>query len=53
MKKLYLDTSTDVMYIILADKNELIDTAKYLGKRDHATFLVNRIDQIYVNIILN
>ncbi len=46
MKKLYLDTSTDVMYIVLADKNEIIDIAKYLGKRDHATFLVDRIDQM-------
>jgi len=46
MKKLYIDTSTDVMYIILADKNEMIDIAKYLGKRDHATFLVDRIDQM-------
>ena len=46
MKKLYIDTSTDVMYIILADKNETIDIAKYLGKRDHATFLVDRIDQM-------
>jgi len=46
MKKLYIDTSTDVMYIVLADKNEIIDTDKYLGKRDHATFLVDRIDQM-------
>ena len=46
MKKLYFDTSTDVMYIVLAFNNKIVEINKYLGKRDHATFLVHRRDQI-------
>lgn len=43
MIKLYMDVSTDVMYIALSKDNSIIDFSVRIGKRDHAKHLVDRI----------
>ena len=46
MIKLYMDVSTDIMYIALSKDNTLLDFSVRHGKRDHAKYLVDRIHLI-------
>jgi tRNA threonylcarbamoyladenosine biosynthesis protein TsaB len=46
MIKLYIDVSTEIMYIALSKDDAAIDVSIRLGKRDHAKYVVDRIHQI-------
>jgi tRNA threonylcarbamoyladenosine biosynthesis protein TsaB len=46
VKALYLDISTQVMYIAYAEKNQIIDVITRIGNRDHAAHVVDTIDQL-------
>ena len=46
MIQLYMDVSTDIMYIALSRDNTPLDSSIRLAKRDHAKYLVDRIHQI-------
>jgi len=46
MKRLLFDVSTSVMYVGYTRNDELKDFSIRLAKRDHAKYLVDRIDQL-------
>ncbi|HAX01972.1 MAG: tRNA (adenosine(37)-N6)-threonylcarbamoyltransferase complex dimerization subunit type 1 TsaB [Tenericutes bacterium GWC2_34_14] len=46
MRTLFFDVSTNVMYVGLAKDDILIDYSIRIAIRDHAKYLVDRIDQI-------
>ncbi|MBE0701121.1 MAG: tRNA (adenosine(37)-N6)-threonylcarbamoyltransferase complex dimerization subunit type 1 TsaB [Acholeplasmataceae bacterium] len=46
MKSLLFDVSTSVMYVAYAKQGMLVDFSIRLAKRDHAKYLVDRIDQL-------
>ena len=46
MIKIYMDVSTEVMYIALSKDNTLVDFSERHAKRDHAKYLVDRIHHI-------
>ena len=46
MIKLYMDVSTDIMYIALSKEDTVIDVSIRVGKRDHANYVVDRIQDI-------
>jgi tRNA threonylcarbamoyladenosine biosynthesis protein TsaB len=46
MRTLFFDVSTNVMYVGLAKDDILIDYSIRIASRDHAKYLVDRIDQI-------
>ncbi len=46
MRTLFFDVSTNVMYVGLAKDDILIDYSIRIASRDHAKYLVDRIDQV-------
>jgi tRNA threonylcarbamoyladenosine biosynthesis protein TsaB len=46
MRTLFFDVSTNVMYVGIAKDDILIDYSIRIAQRDHAKYLVDRIDQI-------
>ena len=46
MMKLYMDVSTNIMYLALAKDQQLIDVSVRHANKDHAKYLVDRIDQL-------
>jgi tRNA threonylcarbamoyladenosine biosynthesis protein TsaB len=46
MKRLIFDVSTHLMYIGYSRRHEITDFSIRIAKRDHAKYLVDRIDQI-------
>jgi tRNA threonylcarbamoyladenosine biosynthesis protein TsaB len=46
MKRLFIDSSTALMYVGLAKDDILRDFSIRVAKRDHAKYMVDRIDQI-------
>lgn len=46
MIKLYIDVSTEIMYIAVSKDDDAIDFSTRLGKRDHAAYLIDQIHQI-------
>lgn len=46
MRTLFFDVSTNVMYVGLAKDDILIDNSIRFATRDHAKYLVDRIDQV-------
>lgn len=46
MRTLFFDVSTNVMYVGIAKDDLLIDYSIRIAQRDHAKYLVDRIDQI-------
>ncbi len=44
MKQLFLDSSTNLLYIAVANKGHLIEETIRIGKKDHAKYVVERID---------
>ena len=43
---LYMDVSTDIMYLALVKDKQLIDFSVRHANKDHAKYLVDRIDQL-------
>jgi len=46
MRTLFFDVSTNVMYVGVAKDDILIDYSIRIAQRDHAKYLVDRIDQV-------
>lgn len=46
MKRLLFDVSTNVMFVGYAIDDMLVDFSIRIGERDHAKYLVDRIDQV-------
>ena len=46
MKRLIFDVSTNVMYVGLIEYEDLVDFSIRYAQRDHAKYLVDRIDQL-------
>lgn len=46
MKRLMFDVSTNVMYVGYTRDHQLIDFSIRIAQRDHAKYLVDRIDQV-------
>ncbi len=46
MKRLLFDVSTNVMYVGYSKDNILVDFSIRIAQRDHAKYLVDRIDQV-------
>lgn len=46
MKRLMFDVSTNVMYVAYAKDHILVDFSIRIAQRDHAKYLVDRIDQV-------
>lgn len=46
MKRLLFDVSTNVMYVGYSKDNILVDFSIRIAQRDHAKYLVDRIDQL-------
>jgi tRNA threonylcarbamoyladenosine biosynthesis protein TsaB len=46
MMTLYIDISTEVMYLALALETKIIDTEIRIANRDHAAYVVDRIDHL-------
>lgn len=46
MRTLFFDVSTNIMYVGLAKGNQLVDFSIRIASRDHAKYLVDRIDQL-------
>jgi tRNA threonylcarbamoyladenosine biosynthesis protein TsaB len=46
VKALYLDISTQVMYVSYAENNQIIDVVIRIGNKDHAAHVIDTIDQL-------
>jgi tRNA threonylcarbamoyladenosine biosynthesis protein TsaB len=46
MKRLLFDVSTNVMYVAYAKDHIMVDFSIRIAQRDHAKYLVDRIDQV-------
>lgn len=46
MRTLFFDVSTNVMYVGLAKDDILVDYSIRIASRDHAKYLVDRVDQV-------
>jgi tRNA threonylcarbamoyladenosine biosynthesis protein TsaB len=46
MKRLFFDVSTNVMYVAYAKDHIMVDFSIRIAQRDHAKYLVDRIDQV-------
>lgn len=46
MIKLFLDSSTNLLYVALSKENELLDYTIRLSRNDHAKHVVDRIDML-------
>ena len=46
MKALYLDISTQVMYVSYAENNQIIDVVIRIGNKDHAAHVIDTINQL-------
>lgn len=44
MKQLFIDSSTNLLYIAVANKGHLIEETIRIGKKDHAKYVVERIN---------
>src|SRR5690554_2578576 len=44
MKKLFLDSSTNLLYVAVSEENELLDFTIRLSRNDHSKHVVDRID---------
>lgn len=44
MRQLFLDSSTNLLYVAVANKGNLIEETIRIGKQDHAKYVVDRID---------
>lgn len=53
MMTLYLDISTEVMYLALGSHSEIIDTEIRIANRDHAAYVVDSIDRLLVRNTLS
>lgn len=46
MKRLFLDSSTNLLYVAIAEDEELLDATIRLSRNDHSKHVVDRIDMI-------
>jgi tRNA threonylcarbamoyladenosine biosynthesis protein TsaB len=46
VKEIFLDISTQVMYIALVENNQILDEAIRIGNRDHAAYVIDYLDQL-------
>lgn len=44
MKQLFIDSSTNLLYVAVANSGRLIEETIRIGKKDHAKYVVDRID---------
>lgn len=52
-KQLFFDSSTNVLYMAVGYKGNLMEETIRIGKQDHSKYIVDRIDQILKRIDLN
>lgn len=46
MKRLFLDSSTNLLYIAISKDNDLLDYTIRLSRNDHSKYVVDRIDML-------
>lgn len=46
MKQLFIDSSTNLLYIAVGNQGHLIEETYRIGKKDHGKHVVDRIDQL-------
>ena len=46
MKQLFMDSSTNMLYMAIGNDGVLVESTYRIGKKDHAKHVVDRIDQL-------
>ncbi|MDD2259619.1 MAG: tRNA (adenosine(37)-N6)-threonylcarbamoyltransferase complex dimerization subunit type 1 TsaB [Acholeplasmataceae bacterium] len=46
MRQLFMDSSTNMLYMAIGDNGVLVESTYRIGKKDHAKHVVDRIDQL-------